>query len=365
MGLELKNISKTSQGFETLKNLDLTIDDGSFVAVIAPTGAGKTTLLRLLAGLEKPDQGQIIVDGQDVTQVHVRHRNIAMVYQEFINYPTLTVYDNIASPLRVHRKLSNKDIDHRVRATAEQLRISDLLKRLPHELSGGQQQRVAIGRALAKDAHLILLDEPLGNLDYKLREDLRIELKNLAHERNAIFVYATTEPVDALMMASHVAVLHEGKILQYGPMEEVYKKPNHIKSGEYFSDPPMNFLPCQVQDGIAMIAPDFHISLRDLNTDLAPGAYVLGIRAHHIAIKGDRLQNGVTIEALVELSEIVGSDTTMHLSHHNLKFIALSQQFRHFDLDENVTVSFDPTQIHIFNNQNGDVVSHAAGARHS
>jgi glycerol transport system ATP-binding protein len=366
MGIELQNISKTSQGFETLKNLDLTIEDGSFVAVIAPTGAGKTTLLRLMAGLEKPDKGKILVDGQDVTQMHVRHRNIAMVYQEFINYPTLTVYDNIASPLRVHSKMSAKDIDHRVRATAEQLRISDLLKRLPHELSGGQQQRVAIARALAKDAHLILLDEPLGNLDYKLREDLRIELKNLAHERNTIFIYATTEPVDALMMASHVAVLHDGKILQYGPMEDVYKKPNHIKSGEYFSDPPMNFLPCQVQEGNAVVTPDFSIPLRAIDANLAPGAYVLGIRAHHIALKGDRQRNdGVAIEALVELSEIVGSDTTMHLSHHDLKFIALSQDFRTFELDEHVTVSFDPTQIHIFNGQSGQVVSHAAGVRHS
>jgi glycerol transport system ATP-binding protein len=366
MGLELKNISKTSQGFETLKNLDLTIDDGAFVAVIAPTGAGKTTLLRLMAGLEKPDKGQVLVDGKDVTQVHVRNRNIAMVYQEFINYPTLSVYENIASPLRVNSKLSNKDIDHRVRATAEQLRIGDLLKRMPHELSGGQQQRVSIARALVKDAHLILLDEPLGNLDYKLREDLRIELKNLAHERNAIFIYATTEPIDALMMASHVAVLHDGKILQYGPMEEVYKKPNHVKSGEYFSDPPMNFLPCQIQDDTAVIAPDFQIPLQALKADVTPGEYVLGIRAHHIALKGDRPRNGgVAIEALVELSEIVGSDTTMHLSHHDLKFIALSQEFRTFDLDEHVMVSFDPTQIHIFNGQTGHVVSHAAGVRPS
>ena len=366
MAIELKNISKTSQGFETLKNLDLTIDDGSFVAVIAPTGAGKTTLLRLMAGLEKPDKGQILVDGRDVTHLHVRNRNIAMVYQEFINYPTLTVYENIASPLRVNSKLSNKDIDHRVRTVAEQLRIADLLKRLPHELSGGQQQRVSIARALAKEANLILLDEPLGNLDYKLREDLRIELKNLAHERKAIFVYATTEPVDALMMASYVAVLHDGKILQYGPMEEVYKKPNHIKSGEYFSDPPMNFMPCQVQDGKAVVAPDFTIPLQALDANLAPGSYILGIRAHHIALKADRARNGdVAIDALVELSEIVGSDTTMHLSHHDLKFIALSQEFRSFDLDERVMVAFDPAQIHVFNGQSGHVVSHAAGVRHS
>lgn len=364
MTIELKNISKIIQGYETLKDIDFIIENGSFVAVIAPTGTGKTTLLRVMAGLEKPDRGSIVADGLDVTHTHVRNRNIAMVYQEFINYPSLSVYENIASPLRVSGKLKKQEIDRRVHATAEQLRISEYLKRMPQELSGGQQQRVAIARALVKDAQLILLDEPLGNLDYKLREDLRVELKNLATERNTIFVYATPEPIDALMMASHVAILHDGKIIQYGPTEEVYKKPNHVKSGEYFSDPPMNFLTCEVNNHEAVIAPEFRIPLETLDTDIAPGPYLLGIRAHHIAVKEQANGNGeITLAATVELAEIVGSDTTMRLLHHNLEFIALSQEFRHFDLDQNVVMSLDPGHIHIFDIDSGHIVRSAAKVR--
>jgi glycerol transport system ATP-binding protein len=361
MALELKNIFKESQSFQTLQNLDMTIDDGSFVGIVAPTGTGKTTLLRLMAGLEKPEKGSIQVDGQDVTNIHVRHRNVAMVYQQFINYPSLTVYENIASPLRVSGSVSKTDIDKRVQATAEQLQISDYLLRLPHELSGGQQQRVAIARALVKDARLILLDEPLGNLDYKLREDLRMELKNLAASRKTIFVYATTEPLDALMMASHVGILYDGKIIQYGETQAVYHKPNHVKSGEYFSDPPMNFLPCEVLNGEAVVAPDFRIPLQLKETELLPGAYILGIRSHHIVLGNEAGENNkVTLEATIELAEIAGSDTTVHLSHHTLEFIVLSRELRQFELGERVMVSFDAGQIHIFDANGGQIVRNAA-----
>jgi glycerol transport system ATP-binding protein len=362
MGLELKNIWKSSYGYETLRALDLTIEDSSFVALIAPTGTGKTTLLRVMAGLEKPEKGNLFVDGQDVTQVHVRNRNIAMVYQQFINYPSLTVYENIASPLRVSGKVDKKTLDERVRTIAEQLQIYEFLDRLPQELSGGQQQRVAIARALIKDVRLVLLDEPLGNLDYKLREDLRIELKNLAVERNAIFVYATPDPIDALMMASHVGILYDGKIIQYGQMEEVYKKPTHMKCGEYFSDPSMNFLPCEVNGDEAVVTPDFKIPLSAMSVSLPSGRYMLGIRAHHITLQGSS-NGGIELEAKVELAEIVGSDTTMHLSHKNLEFIALSQEFRHFVLDQNVMVSYDPRQIHIFDIETGNVIHNAAEVR--
>jgi glycerol transport system ATP-binding protein len=362
MGIVLKNITKTTQGFKTLVDLDLSIEDGSFVAVVAPTGQGKTTLLRVMAGIEKPEKGSIWVEGKDVTRMHVRDRNVAVVYQQFINYPYFTVYENIASPLRVSGKFSKKEIDARVREVAEQLQITAFLKRLPHELSGGQQQRVAIARALVKEARLILLDEPLGNLDYKLREDLRVELKKLADERKSIFVYATTEPIDALMMASFVAVLHDGRIIQYGKTEEVYDKPSHVKSGEYFSDPPMNFFPCVVQDGTAVVSPDFKIPLGAMDVNLSPGAYLLGIRPHHITVT-DTGNGGVSLDATMELAEIIGSDTTMHLSHNNLNFIALSQEFRQYSLLQHVVASFDPRQVHIFDAETYQLVSSAAEVR--
>jgi glycerol transport system ATP-binding protein len=369
MGIELRDIYKTSEGYETLKGLNLHIEDDMFVSVVAPTGTGKTTLLRVMAGIEKPDRGQIIVHGEDVTGVHVRDRNIAMVYQQFINYPSLNVYENIASPLRVGRTqtYTAAEIDERVRRTAEQLQITELLQRLPQELSGGQQQRVAIARALVKDAEMILLDEPLGNLDYKLREDLRLELKQLAQERsNTIFVYATPEPIDALTMATYTAVLYDGKIIQYGDTRGVYRKPSHRKSGEYFSDPPMNFFACEVQGDIAVISDSFRVPLKAMDVDLKPGSYTLGIRPHHLTTQSDgTLENGdkVAIPARVELSEIVGSDTTLHMEHDGVDFIALTQDFRHFALDEEITVCIDPRLVHVFDSSTGELISSAVEVR--
>lgn len=365
MPIELRNVSKMSEGSQYLKGLNMTIEDGTFLSVVAPTGTGKTTLLRVMAGIEKPDAGQIFVNGEDVTKTHVRDRNIAMVYQQFINYPSLSVFENIASPLRVSGKMPAKEIDHRVRTVAEQLQIAEFLERIPQELSGGQQQRVAIARALVKDANMVLLDEPLGNLDYKLREDLRIELKNLAAERNSIFVYATPEPIDALMMASHVAIMYDGDIIQYGPMEDVYLRPNHVKSGAFFSEPPMNFLDCEVSNGQAVVGGALKIPLKLMDTSLDPGQYTLGIRPHHINMGSeiDETPDGIRLNAQVDLAEVVGSDLTMHLHHNDLNFIALSRDFTHFELDQDVEVAFDPRHIYVFDPDNGALIESAAEVR--
>lgn len=370
MSLELKDVTKTGQGNKTLANLNLHVERGEFLALLAPTGTGKTTLLRVIAGLEQPDSGRIFVDGHDVTGVHVRQRNIAMVYQQFINYPTLSVYENIASPLRVSRqRYSKAEIDSRVRRTAEQLQILPLLQRLPAELSGGQQQRVAIARALVKDAQLILLDEPLGNLDYKLREDLRQELKNLAAERNATFIYATPEPIDALTMASHVAILDAGKIIQHGPMEHVYQHPHSIASGRYFSEPPMNFLNCHVNNGTATVAGSLEIPLADMEAELPVGEYTLGIRPHHIQVRsfnaeasGDTMQPA-TLPATLELAEIVGSDTTMHLTHGPLKLTALIHDIREYEMGTKLELQLEPRFIHVFDPHSGGLILGAAATR--
>ncbi len=367
MGLSLKDIHKVYGATSKLAGLDLDVEDGTFLSIIAPTGTGKTTLMRIIAGIEKPTRGRIYVDGEDVTGVHVRDRNIAMVYQQFINYPSLNVFENIASPLRVSgKKYSKTEIQERVERTAEQLQITQFLKRLPQELSGGQQQRVSIARALVKDARLILLDEPLGNLDYKLREDLRLELKNLAAEREAIFIYATPEPIDALTMASHAVVLNDGKIEQYGPVRNVYRQPNHVKSGEYFSDPPMNFLPCRVDNGKAVVSSELQIPLSMMDAELPSGDYVLGVRPHHLYVRlghDESLHRELSLPAQLELAEIVGSDTTMHLSHNGLTLTALARDLMHHNLDEELTVYFDPEQIHIFAADSGDLVRSAKAVR--
>ena len=225
MTLELRNVTKRVGSETHLSDVSLKLERGSLNVLLGPTLSGKTTLLRMMAGLDAPTEGKVLVNDRDVTGTPVRRRSVAMVYQQFINYPNLTVFENIASPLRV-AGIARDEIDRRVRETAGLMRLTPLLDRYPLELSGGQQQRTALARAIVKRADLLLLDEPLANLDYKLREELREELPRLFAEIGAIAVYATAEPSDALLLGGRTATLSEGRITQFGPTLEVYRRPN-------------------------------------------------------------------------------------------------------------------------------------------
>ncbi|PTN41901.1 ABC transporter, partial [Achromobacter xylosoxidans] len=226
----------------------------------------------------------------DVTGVPVRQRNVAMVYQQFINYPSMSVYDNIASPLKLR---GAADISEKVRAMAARLHIDHLLERYPSELSGGQQQRVALARALAKDAPLILLDEPLVNLDYKLREELRDELSELFAEGRSTVVYATTEPGEALLLGGHTAVLDAGELLQYGPTAEVFHRPNSIRVARAFSDPPMNLFSARRTGSGFVLQGDLAVERAlpqgadaEITAGLRAGALDVEPRPGHIALPG-------------------------------------------------------------------------------
>jgi len=219
MQLSLEGVNKRVGPQTWLHDMSIAPRSGAVTVLLGATQAGKTSLMRIMAGLDVPTTGRVLVDGRDVVGVPVRERNVAMVYQQFINYPSLKVRDNIASPLKLR---GEKNVDQRVRELAEKLHIEMFLDRLPAELSGGQQQRVALARALAKGAPLMLLDEPLVNLDYKLREELRDELTALFAAGNSTVVYATTEPGEALLLGGYTAVLDEGELLQYGPTAEVF-----------------------------------------------------------------------------------------------------------------------------------------------
>jgi glycerol transport system ATP-binding protein len=238
-------------------------------------------LLRIMAGLDRPTSGKISIDGQDVTGVSVRKRSVAMVYQQFINYPSLTVYDNIASPLKISG-LAKKEIDRRVRETAAMLHLEEMLDRAPAELSGGQQQRTAIARALVKEAQLLLLDEPLVNLDYKLREELRVELQEIFRKRSAIVVYTTTEPSEALMLGGQSVVLDEGRVLQTGPTARVYQRPETLRVAEVFSDPPINALDADISAGKATMGDGIPIPLTGHLAGLAEGKYRFAFRSNHL-----------------------------------------------------------------------------------
>jgi len=247
MRLSLDNVTKRMGSEVHIHPTDLELEPGLNV-LLGPTTAGKTSLMRLMAGLDRPSTGRVLEDGSDVTGKAVRERSVAMVYQQFINYPSFTVYDNIASPLKL-KGLARQAVDDKVQATARVLRIDNLLDRLPAQLSGGQQQRCAIARALVKEADLLLLDEPLVNLDYKLREELRAELRGIFAARDAIVVYATTEPLEALVMGGRVVVLDRGRVLQSGSTVDVYRHPASTRVAQVFSDPPMNMVEGRIEGG--------------------------------------------------------------------------------------------------------------------
>jgi glycerol transport system ATP-binding protein len=318
---------------------------GEVTVLLGATQAGKTTLMRIMAGLDAPSKGSVRVDGEDVTGVPVRERNVAMVYQQFINYPSMTVADNIASPLKLRRE---KDIAQRVRALAARLHIEDFLQRYPAELSGGQQQRVALARALAKGAPLMLLDEPLVNLDYKLREELREELTQLFATGDSTVIYATTEPGEALLLGGHTAVMDAGELLQYGPTAEVFHEPQSLRVARAFSDPPMNLigaeaatLGVQLNSGPALSIPLPVIGSRSLSTSLTVGlrASALRLQAHD----GD-----VALPGTVELAEISGSDTFVHLATAAGEMVAQLTGVHHFELGAALTLHLSPAQVYVF-----------------
>lgn len=346
MSLALRNVDKIVDGETHLQGIDLEFETGSRNVFLGRTLAGKTSLLRIMAGLDRPSRGQVLVDGVDVTGVSVRKRGIAMVYQQFINYPSLTVYNNIASPLRRSR-LKKRDIDRRVRETAEILHLEDLLDRLPAELSGGQQQRTAIARALVKDAKLLLLDEPLVNLDYKLREELRVELQEIFRKRSAIVVYTTTEPSEALMLGGKIVVLDEGRILQTGATAAVYQRPETLRAAEVFSDPPINALDSKVANGRAAMGDNIPIPLTGHLAGLAEGAYRFAFRSNHLWLssQGD---GDISISGKVELAEINGSETYIYVHHGKSAFVVQQEGVHPFAMGTPISVFINPKHFFVY-----------------
>ena len=344
MELTLKHVSKTVSGQPYLYPMDLRLEPNQVTVLLGATQAGKTTLMRIMAGLDQPTEGQISVDGKDVTGLPVRERNVAMVYQQFINYPSMTVFDNIASPLKLAK---SNDIEAQVHALAEKLHIEMFLQRLPSELSGGQQQRVALARALAKNAPLMLLDEPLVNLDYKLREELRSELSQLFAAGQSTVVYATTEPGEALLLGGNTAVLDKGELLQYGPTASVFHHPTSIRVAKAFSDPPINLLAAlRTENGLQLpTGQTLEITL----PHQAPKELTLGVRASALKLTSE--DNRVPLAGKVELAEISGSDTFVHVDTALGALVAQLTGVHEFDLGEQVTLHLSPDNVYVFENE--------------
>jgi glycerol transport system ATP-binding protein len=298
-----------------IADASLDLAPGSMNVLLGPTLSGKTTLMRLMAGLDRPTSGRLIEDGRDVTGLGVKQRSVAMVYQQFVNYPMLTVYENIASPLRV-QGLPNAEIENRVARAAKLMRLEPMLKRTPAQLSGGQQQRTALARALVKQAKLVLLDEPLANLDYKLREELREELPRIFAETGAILVYATTEPAEALLLRGRTATLHQGRITQVGPTAALYRAPDNLDAARVFSDPPLNEIALTVANGIVTLGDGSRLSTEGPYGALPDGAATLAFRADaaDVTAVGGSDPTRSAFPGTVAVTEISGSESFVHVA---------------------------------------------------
>ena len=326
-----------------LNDVSFNFKKGNLYTILGRTLSGKTTLLKTIAGLLNPDQGSIFFEEKDFIKIPVWERNVAMVYQQFINYPHLNVYENITFPL-VQRKLSPEQIKKDVNEALETVGLTGFENRKIQELSGGQQQRVALARSLAKKAKILLLDEPLVNLDYKLREQLREEFKRIFSQglsQDTILIYSTTDPQEVMELNGEVIVLDEGKVLQKGPAKEIFENPSNLKVAEISNDPPMNVLKGLKNsknlnfENISLEIPDHFRKLVDNN-------YNFGIRASEIKLD----ENGEEFE--IELAEISGSETLLHLKRGNSKIIVLIEEVMNFKIHERVKINFNANKLYAF-----------------
>jgi len=357
--LTLEGVSKVVNGQVHIHPTDLTLAPGTMNVLLGPTLSGKTSLMRLMAGLDAPGSGRILWQGQDVTGMRVQDRAVAMVYQQFINYPSMTVYDNIASPLRLQGK-GRDEIERAVQETAALMQLTPMLDRRPLELSGGQQQRCALARALVKGAGLVLLDEPLANLDYKLREELRAEIPRIFEAAGSIFVYATTEPEEALLLGGNTATLWEGRVTQFGSTPEVYRQPRDATTARVFSDPPMNFLTVTKAGNSIGFGDGQEVPAIGSLAALADGRYLAGFRPNHLEI--DRPEGtAMAFEARLRVTEITGSETFVHLDHHGERWVGLIHGVRDLELGAALRVWLDPAHVYVFSTD-GALVAPAAYA---
>ncbi|ACS34354.1 ABC transporter ATP-binding protein [Thermococcus gammatolerans] len=343
----LDNITKRFGDFEALKRVSLEIADKEFMALLGPSGSGKSTLLYTIAGIYKPTSGRIYFDDRDVTDVPPKDRNVGLVFQNWALYPHMKVFDNIAFPLEL-RKVPKDEISKKVKKVAEMLHIENLLDRYPWQLSGGQQQRVAIARALVKEPDVLLLDEPLSNLDALLRLEVRAELKRLQKELGITAVYVTHDQAEALAMADRIAVIRGGEILQVGDPDEVYYKPKYRFVGGFLGSPPMNFVEAEVQDSYLdvygnkiPIPPQY----RELVKKLGIREVILGFRPHDAEVVKGKAEG---LFGTVYSFEPLGREQIITVSVNGASVKVFAPEGEHFTFGEQVTVKLREDRIILF-----------------
>ncbi|MGC8949496.1 MAG: ABC transporter ATP-binding protein [Thermoprotei archaeon] len=336
-----------------MRDLNLSIRKGEFFVLLGPSGCGKTTTLRIIAGLEYPDSGKVLIDGVDVTYTEPRERDVAMVFQDYALYPHMTVFNNIAFPLTVRKSsLTKNEIKERVFSIAKILGIEELLERKPRQLSGGQQQRVALARALVRNPKVWLMDEPLSNLDALLRVQMRAELKKLQKDLGITTVYVTHDQIEALTMADRIAVMNKGLVMQVGTPNEIYNNPDHIFIATFIGSPPMNILKCRIKDN-QIECPGFQIK-KAIKIDT--NEFYIGIRPEHLKIitpKHTLTENEIIAEGKIYIIEPLGSEfiVNVKINDHIIKVKTL--QHPQLSSGDRIYLSFNINDAYIFDISSG------------
>ncbi len=360
--LELRNVNKSyGKGLpDTLKNIELKINDGEFLILVGPSGCGKSTLMNCIAGLESISGGSILVDEADISGMSPKDRDIAMVFQSYALYPTMSVRDNIAFGLKI-RKMNAAAIDEEVARVAKLLQIEHLLKRKPGQLSGGQQQRVAMGRALARRPKIYLFDEPLSNLDAKLRVEMRTEMKLMHQRLKTTTVYVTHDQIEAMTLGDKVAVMKDGIIQQFGTPKQIYNDPANRFVASFIGSPPMNFIPVRVKrqaDCLQAVLEsgqsrcELPLALSDAG--LEDLELILGIRPEQIVLASNELTHLPTLRAEVQVVEPTGPDTLVFVNINNTKVCCRLAPDSAPDSGQNLTLQFDSSKVLLFDANTGE-----------
>ena len=364
--IQIERITKIFKQVKAVDDVQLTIADGEFVALLGPSGCGKTTLLRSIAGLEEIDAGRITIGGRDVTNLPPRHRRIAMVFQSYAVFPHMTVFDNIAFGLRMS-KIAKPELKRRVESAAELLHITELLTRYPAQTSGGQRQRIAVARAIAMQSGVILMDEPLSNLDALLRLEMRAELKRLLKEVGTTTIYVTHDQVEALSMGDRIAVMRAGRIVQVGDPLHIYDAPVDRFVGGFIGSPPMNFLDATLEQADGRLEAVFEgggrLRLDDPTADLVARAgqrVVVGIRAENIEVKrnGGQVAPG-SLAARALVIEPLGSHNLVTLALGNARLKATTRPDEAVQPDEQVALAIDAGRIRWLDAETGSAIGPA------
>ena len=341
MGIEFRNVRKHFGGASVVDDLSLEIRDGEFVVLLGPSGCGKTTTLRMLAGLETVTSGDIFIDGERVNDVPTQHRDLAMVFQSYALYPHMTIAENIGYPLRV-RKFDKVERAERVNRVAAMLEIESLLDRKPRQLSGGERQRVALARAIVREPRAYLMDEPLSNLDARLRVQMRGELKRLQHQLGTTTIYVTHDQAEAMTLASRVAVMRKGRLQQFDTPMNIYNCPANRFVAEFVGSPSMNFIEGKIEAGV-FVSEALRVALNDASVT---GRLTMGIRPEHIQVFSE--PHDGAIAASVYVTELMGNETFVFLSVGANRLIARAPADFRAEVESKVWLQLASDKAHFF-----------------